>query len=185
MSTPADPFTSLFEPGAPALPTWIRLRLVGNPVEAEDVLQEIWLRGSKEFPRYDPERGSFRTWIFQVAKFAVLDTLRDRTSPRPLSGLRAGANASSLLGRLPDEVTTLTSRLARDESHEKLLAELGELEHEERELVVICGLEGRASTDAAHLLGISPETSRKRWQRLRQRLAQNPRILALIEPEQR
>jgi len=162
----------------------MRLRLAGSGYEPDDVLQELWLRGSRDFERFDPQRGSFRTWIFQVAKHTLLDALRERASmERPWSE-RAGVTtgAGPRLEAVPEAVTTFTRRLARDEALEKLLDELAALESDERELVVICGLEGRATTEAARLLGISMEAARKQWQRLRERLAQNPRILALIAP---
>jgi RNA polymerase sigma-70 factor (ECF subfamily) len=179
-------FTYLFQEASPAILAWSRLRLAGSGLEAEDILQEVWLRGSKEFPRYDPRRGSFRAWIFQVAKYTLLDALRERASPARARGEGTGLSSTrrsrAHLAGLPEQVTTFTRRLARDEALEKLLDELAKLEDNEKELVVICGLEGRSTTDAARLLGITQEASRKQWQRLRQRLGQNPRILALIEP---
>lgn len=178
----SEEFTGLFELDSPAILAWVRLRLGGSGVDAADVLQEVWLRGSREFARYDAARGSFRAWIFQVAKSTLLDTLRERTSLRDPGGpgLDPRAPGPDLLANLPDRVTTLTRRVARDEALEQLLLELSRLEVLEKELVVICGLEGRPTTDAARLLGLSPENSRKQWQRLRERLARNPRILELI-----
>lgn len=40
--------------------------------EAEDMYQETWSRVSKGMPRYD-DRGSFRAWLFQIARRQLID----------------------------------------------------------------------------------------------------------------
>jgi len=50
----------------------LALRILRDRVEAEDILQEVFLAVHRQLERYDPERGSVRTWILQFAYFKAL-----------------------------------------------------------------------------------------------------------------
>lgn len=52
-------------------------RLTGNQHDAEDVVQETFLRAYKQLDRYDG-RASFHTWIYRIASNYALDLLRGR-----------------------------------------------------------------------------------------------------------
>lgn len=184
-----DPsFAALYERVAPAVRAWVRLRLGSvsrGRIDFEDVEQEIWTRALRAFPAFDPARGSFRGWIFQMTKFALADSFRmlARESRDGTTGA-AGAERSTTadgLAQLADPATTVARRVAGEEGLERFLAEVDALPREDRELVAMCGLEGRPTTEAAPLLGLSPETARKRWQRLRARLAERVDLARLIE----
>jgi RNA polymerase sigma-70 factor (ECF subfamily) len=172
-------FTAAFLACVPALYAWTRLRLDGGGVEPEDVLQEVWLRGAREFERFDPARGPFRAWLFQVTKSTVLDALRNRAARVPAAPVGGPRTA---FPDVPAPVTPLSRRLARDEALVLVLVELQTRDGGERDLVVLCGLVGRTTVEAARVLGIGEEAARKQWQRLRARLGRNTRLLALIEP---
>ena len=47
--------------------------------EAEDLYQETWSRAEKALPRYT-DRGSFRAWLFQIARRLIIDHHRRRGS---------------------------------------------------------------------------------------------------------
>lgn len=181
-------FTELYARIAPAVYAWVRLRLGSSArerLDPEDVVQEVWLRAAKAFTQFDPQRGSFRGWIFQVTKYTLLDTFRRLAAGEPAavqgaskSGVRRGGFD---LSQVPDEVTSFTRRIAREEGLQSLFEELEALPEEERELLVICGLEGRPASEAALQLGLGHEAVRKRWLRLRQRMAQRAELAALID----
>lgn len=172
-------FTELYERVAPALLAWLHLRLspaARRRLDAEDVLQEIWLRALRAFPRFDPARGSFRGWIFQVAKYELLDTFRAQAGAAAQAGATAEADGAGL-SQVPDGVTSFTRRLARDEDLGRLLDEVQALPAADQALVMHCGLEGRPASEAAVLLGLTHEATRKRWQRLRASLRERARSL--------
>lgn len=168
-------FEALFHRLAPAVHAWARLRLPVDlrvVLDADDVAQEAWLRVYNAFATYDPERGSFRPWLFKVAKHALLDLIRRARVRQPRLGrLLRPADASVHLSRLRDEVTTLSRRLARDETLERFLDQASRLDPADRLLLVHIGLEGLTVAEAALRSGLSRPAAYKRWQRLRARLA--------------
>jgi len=80
---------------------------------------------------------------------------------------------------MPESVTSISSRLGRDEAVQRFLAYVEELDPEERRLLLYCGLEGYSSREAAERLGILPDTALKRWQSLRARLRESGTLKAL------
>jgi len=63
-------------------------RMLSNRHEAEDIVQETFLRVYKNFNRYD-EKQKFSTWIYRIATNLCIDRLRKR---KPNYYLDAGMN---------------------------------------------------------------------------------------------
>src|SRR5918999_1430520 len=51
-------------------------RMVGNRVAAEDISQEAFLSIWRSRQRYQPERGSVRTWVLGIVHHRAIDALR-------------------------------------------------------------------------------------------------------------
>jgi DNA-directed RNA polymerase specialized sigma24 family protein len=52
-------------------------RMTGNQQDAEDVVQDSFLRAYKQLARFD-ERASFGTWLYRIAVNCSLDLVRSR-----------------------------------------------------------------------------------------------------------
>src|SRR4029077_5813659 len=52
-------------------------RMTGNESDAEDVVQETFLRAYRQLARFD-ERASFGTWLYRIAANYALDLVRAR-----------------------------------------------------------------------------------------------------------
>jgi RNA polymerase sigma-70 factor, ECF subfamily len=57
------------------------LNALGERGVAEEIVQEVFTRAWRHADRYDPERGSVRTWLYQIARHAIID-MRRRASAR-------------------------------------------------------------------------------------------------------
>ena len=163
-------FTRLYARLAPALHTWIDLRLspsMRSRIEPEDLLQEVWWRALDALKTYDPERASFRMYMFTITKRVFISALR-RASTVSRAGLQlaGGLGATSL----PASVTDVGRRVARDQVLADVIRALRKLGETDQAIFVHCGLEGQSAGHAAALVGLSRDAVLKRWQRLRERL---------------
>ena len=58
------------------------LNALGERGAAEEIVQEVFTRAWRHAGRYDSSRGSVRTWLYQIARHAIID-MRRRASARP------------------------------------------------------------------------------------------------------
>src|SRR3954465_4880299 len=58
------------------------LNALGDRGTAEEAVQEVFTRAWRHAEAYDPTRGSVRTWLYQIARHAIIDARR-RASVRP------------------------------------------------------------------------------------------------------
>ena len=177
-----DALATLFVRMAPSLHAWAALRIRSrfrHLISPEDLVQDVWMRASQLTESYDPERASFRAWLFRVAKYVLLETYRrlDRDSA-PGGGPTTRA---ATLREVPDEVTQVSRRAASAEGVSLFLERVGELSEQDRQLLVLCGLEDRSRAEAAERLGLSPAAANKRLQRLRTTLVQIGELERLLE----
>ena len=52
------------------------LNALGERGAAEEIVQEVFTRAWRHAERYDPARGSVRTWLYQIARHAIIDMRR-------------------------------------------------------------------------------------------------------------
>jgi RNA polymerase sigma-70 factor, ECF subfamily len=80
-------------------------RMLGSPFEAEDVVQETFLRAWKSFDRFEG-RSSLRSWLYSIATNVSLDALAGKgRRARPMDLGPAGTAEGHLLGDPAPEAT--------------------------------------------------------------------------------
>jgi len=116
-------------------------RLMGSREDAEDVMQEVFLRVVRTIRTYEHD-GRFDAWIFRIAANLVRDRARRvRRSPR-LAGAATdsegnGRTADGSLPIGPGESPPVESRLVLREEVDALNAALARLPAPEREAVML------------------------------------------------
>jgi len=70
-------FTLLYEAYSPAL-YGVLLRLLNDPDQAQDVLQDAFVKIWSNYQHYDPRQGRLFTWLLTITRNLALDELRAR-----------------------------------------------------------------------------------------------------------
>lgn len=156
------------------------LRMVGQPDEAEELAQEVFVNVYRGLESYRGD-ASLRTWIFRIA------TNQAKNRLKYLSRRRAGLQES--LDDHADEAAFMPlgepvprpDRAAEGAEMERVVAAaLASLDPEHREVLVLRDIEGLAYDELAQVLGLAEGTVKSRLFRARYALKQ--RIAAVMEP---
>lgn len=118
---------------------------------AEDVVQDTFVRAWRFARRYDPAKGSLRTWLYAIARNSLADVLGRRAAS-------AGGLAVDEVSAEPmvdDEVERLLSSIQLEEALNRLTAD-------HRQAIVEVYYHGRTCAEVAAGLGIPAATMRSR-----------------------
>ncbi len=135
----------------------VAVRIVRDPAEAEDVVQNVFLDVLRAMANFDPRKGILKVWILQYAYHRALHRKRHLVSNHFYSweNLEAAVEIGSgrpPWGELPERV-----RLA-----EQMLEKL---KPNQREVVEMTYYEGLTAEEIARRLGESPHAVRHHLQR--------------------
>jgi RNA polymerase sigma-70 factor (ECF subfamily) len=163
-------------------------RLLGSPHDAEDLVQETYLRASRAYGDFEG-RSSVRTWIYQIATNACLSALTHRSRRVLPSGLGAPEpDPGTPSVRAPAEVVWLQpvpDRLVNPESADPaavvagreglrlaLIASLQYLPGRQRAVLILRDVLAFPAAEVAVMLGTSTTAVKSTLQRARARLAE-------------
>lgn len=133
----------------------VALRVVGDPVEAEDVVQEAWLSAWRALPRFRGDAAA-ATWLYRVVTNAALAHLRRVRPTVPLEVVpEPRTDGGPEVSVLRDEVTGV------------VLGAIASLEPTQRVPLVLRELEGLGYEEVADVLGIPVPALRSRLHRAR------------------
>jgi RNA polymerase sigma-70 factor, ECF subfamily len=163
-------------------------RMTGSMSEAEDLVQEVYLRAWQAFDRFE-RRSSVRTWMYRIATNACLSALqRGRRRPLP-SGLGPPSNDPHGLPDPPPAgvlwLEPIPDRLVVDERADPaevvaarhsvrvaLVAALQLLPARQRAALILCEVLDLPVAEAAGLMDVSVAAVKSLLQRARARLDQ-------------
>src|SRR5882672_8430436 len=110
-SSAAADFDGLFEHTSPTLFAWASLRVgatLRGRVDAEDIVQEVWVRARANFTSFDAQTSAFRPWLLGIARNVVLQAIEHHE--REVRVPRDGGGSRFNFSRIPDEATAVSRR---------------------------------------------------------------------------
>jgi RNA polymerase sigma-70 factor, ECF subfamily len=136
----------------------VAYRLTGNASDAEDVVQETFLKAFRQLGRFEA-RADFRTWIHRIAVNCAIDFIRARrhreTAQDPADlDRQAPADALTSQGPAPDRQYLSVEIGAR------VNAGLGGLTALERAAFMLRHVEGRSIDEIGSALGLKTEAAK-------------------------
>lgn len=139
-----DAFRSLVERHSPAV-FRLAYRMTGNAIDAEDMVQETFLKAWKQMGRFDG-RAAFGTWLHRVCANCTLDHLRSRkakaeSAAEPITGFVHGGPSPERLAQSAEIVS-------------RLLPALDRLTDMERAAFVLRHYEGLPILEISRMLGV-------------------------------
>ena len=146
----------------------LALRQLGNPHDAQDAAQEVFLRAYRGIGRFRAD-AKLSTWVFQIAMNVCIDMVR-RQSRRPVVSLTQGDDEESMID-LPDESYAPEPIYERRALREEVQSALKRLSPEHREIIVLRDITGLSYEEIADVLQITTGTVKSRLFRARDRLA--------------
>jgi len=135
----------------------VAYRLVGSSQDAEDVVQETFLKAYRQLGRFEA-RADFRTWLHRIAVNCSIDYIRARRSReigQDLADLDDRACADQLAGQpLPDRMA-MSAQI-----DERVRDALSGLTPMERAAFMLRHVEGRPIREVAAALGLKSEAAK-------------------------
>ena len=143
-------------------------RILGNPVDAEDVAQDVFVRVWRGASAWLPQRARLTTWLHRVALNLCLDRLARRRREGPLDGVPEPPDPGPPPAVLLDQ-QALGARVNR---------ELAGLPPQQRIAITLCHYQGLGNIEAADVMDVSVSALESLLARGRRTLRERLRPLA-------
>ncbi|HUE33545.1 MAG TPA: sigma-70 family RNA polymerase sigma factor [Mycobacterium sp.] len=172
-------------------------RMLGSVQDAEDLVQETYLRGWRGYRAFE-ERAALRTWLYRIATTACLRALQNRarrvlpaglgdSSIDPDVSLDGYSGAHQWLEPIPDALmfeTPETAITAKQSVRLAVMTALQELPARQRAVLILRDVVQFSAAEVAELLETTPAAVNSSLQRARARLAEiSPTEEDAVEPD--
>ncbi len=150
----------------------VAFRITGNEADAEDVVQEAWLRGYRKLESF-ASRSDFGTWIYRIAVRCALDKIGGSKIDES-SRIAETTDREQESVQIADKAAGPERLLLSSEIRAMQGTAMHGLSATERTAFVLRHLEDRTTDEIAELMGIAPNTAKqsvfRAVQKLRRRL---------------
>jgi RNA polymerase sigma-70 factor (ECF subfamily) len=143
------------------------VRIVGNAEEAEEVVQDTFMKLHQHLPKFRAE-SSFAAWIFSIAHNACMDRMRTRLRRKPFQfwvfdpQSAQDTEDSHIVVQAADPGPTPSEQLDASEQEALIERSLQTLPESQRVVVVLHDIEGFSYHEIAAIVGTSVGTVRSR-----------------------
>jgi RNA polymerase sigma-70 factor, ECF subfamily len=130
----------------------LAFRMTGNEEDAEDVVQETFLRAYKQLNKYEA-RSSFSTWLYRIASNYSLDLIRSRKRHEDKRERGSAEDERDILQSIPVDSPGPDRLLYGRQISDRVNAALNELSPQERTAFVLRHFEGQSIQEIGEALG--------------------------------
>lgn len=129
----------------------LTIKIVGDRAVAEDVLQETFWKVWKSADTYQPERGSFTSWLFRIARNLAIDAYRRRTTqPQAIPDTNDGESA---LEQVPDPDMNVAEEAQLKIQNKRVRLALASLPGVQRQVIELAYFYGMTRQEIAQATG--------------------------------
>jgi len=132
-------------------------RMTGNPADAEDVVQETFLRAYKQLGRFE-SRANFGTWLHRIAVNCSIDLIRSR--PHRESAHDAGDLEQFATAEVTEGGRTPERLMLSTEVQERINGAMGSLSQMERAAFMLRHFEGHSIDEISRSLGLKTNATK-------------------------
>ena len=125
---------------------------------AEEIVQDVFVSVWQHAQRFDPHRGGFRAWMFQIARRRVINELRRRRSRPQLEVDPEGGRLAGLADNAPE----VAEQAVGDERCSVVRSALQVLPQPQRDAVAMAFLEELTHEEVANALHVPLGTTKTR-----------------------
>jgi RNA polymerase sigma-70 factor (ECF subfamily) len=148
----------------------LALKMVGNAQDAEDVLQETFIKAFKNIKKFEG-RSKISTWLYRIAVNESLMLLRKRKDHITEIDSDIEKDNGDLIPRqIVDWCCLPEKELMSSESHRHIKAAVSHLSEANRATFLLRDVEGLSTREAAEALEISESAVKVRLMRARMQL---------------
>lgn len=151
-------------------------RMLGNPSEAEEIVQDTFLRVFTNLDRYDSKH-KFSTWIYRIATNLCIDRLRKRKPGYSLDAEMPDSDGSDWHSTLSGDQGMPEQELLLTETQEEIRRAIDSLPAKYKSVVVLRYMHDMSLQEISEVLGMPLTTVKTRVHRgreyLRNRLKSN------------
>lgn len=132
----------------------LAFRMTGNEQDAEDVVQESFLRAYRQLAKFD-DRASFGTWLYRIASNCSLDLVRARKR-RSENFAPDEAEGEDPMAAVPSGAPSPERTALSSEVRERVAAAMEDLSAAERTAFVLRHFEGMCIEEVSRVLECQP-----------------------------
>jgi RNA polymerase sigma-70 factor (ECF subfamily) len=136
-------------------------RMTGNEQDAEDVVQETFLRAYKQLNRYE-SRSSFSTWLYRIAANCSLDLIRSRKRRQEttIAEREEGETTMDRMQQVAAHDPAPDRLVFSGQVEARVAAAMNELSLQERTAFVLRHFEGQSIEEISGTLGLGTNAAK-------------------------
>lgn len=145
------------------------LRMTGNTLDADDLLQETFLKAYRFWEKYE-QGTNIRAWLFRIMKNSYINRYRKETKEPATVGYEEVEGFVASVRNESVSVNDLQQSLTNNLLDDDVASAVADLPEEFRTVVILCDIEGLSYEEIAEFVDIPLGTVRSRLHRGRKLL---------------